>query len=63
VLFSATAVKRFVRELRERVGDTRVAFTARRGSARQVLRRWGGRGVVIVGSADDVCGRRHAVAG
>jgi hypothetical protein len=63
VLFSATAVQRFVGALLERLGDTRVAFCARRGSARLVLRRWGGSGVVIVSSPDDVCDRRHAVAG
>ncbi|MCO8128053.1 hypothetical protein NHL50_12635 [Acidimicrobiia bacterium EGI L10123] len=52
VLFSATAVRSFVSHLLDRVGDGCVVFTARRGTARQVLRRWGGSGLVIVDSAD-----------
>jgi hypothetical protein len=55
VLFSATAVRSFVGHLLERVGDGCVVFTARRGTARQVLRRWGGSGLVIVASADHAC--------
>jgi hypothetical protein len=63
VLFSATAVKNFVGQLFGRVDHGCVVFTARRGTARQVLRRWGGREVVIVDSPDDArarCGARIA---
>lgn len=62
VLFSANAVRSFVGQLLDRVDDGCVVFIARRGTARQVLRRWGGRRVVIVGSADDAHARCSAQA-
>jgi anti-anti-sigma regulatory factor len=64
VLFSATAVKSFVGQLFDRVDHGCVVFTARRGTARQVLRRWGGKDVVIVDSVDDAGARcRAGIAG
>jgi hypothetical protein len=53
VLFSANAVRSFVRQLLGRFDDGCVMFTARRRTARRILRRWGGNGVVIVDSPDD----------
>jgi len=52
VLFNATAVRDFVTQLFDRVDRDRVAFTARRNTARKILRRWGGSDVVIVADAD-----------
>ncbi len=52
VLFSANAVRSFVGQLSDRVDDCCVVFIAQRGTARHVLRRWGGSSAVIVASVD-----------
>lgn len=57
VLFSATAVRSFVGQLFDRLDHDCVVFATRRGTARQILRRWGGRDVVIVDSVDDAHAR------
>ena len=62
VLISAAAVRAFVHGLTERLGFERVVIACNRLSCRQVLRRWGGSGVVITDDLDLALGRHCGAA-